>query len=118
MQLRPARCEWESQASPRWSGSGSCRVAAPSSDSTPAEAARLWWDITWIWGPPEDHLQTLLATVGASRFVLGTGQPLRLPENAGAKLDLLDLAAADRTAIERGNAQALAAPSPGGRDAG
>ncbi|HEX3274711.1 MAG TPA: hypothetical protein VHR43_07645 [Gemmatimonadales bacterium] len=86
--------------------------------STPAEARRLWWDITWIWGPPEDHLQTLLATVGASRFVLGTGQPLRLPENAGAKLDLLDLAAADRTAIESGNAQALAAASPGGRGAG
>ena len=42
---------------------------------------------------PEDHLQTLLGTVGAARFVLGTGQPLRIPENAGAKLDLLDLSA-------------------------
>jgi predicted TIM-barrel fold metal-dependent hydrolase len=75
--------------------------------STPDEAARIWWDICWIWGPPEDHLQTLLATVGAARFVLGTGQPLRLPENAGAKLDLLDLSPADRSAIERGNALAL-----------
>jgi predicted TIM-barrel fold metal-dependent hydrolase len=75
--------------------------------STPAEAARLWWDICWIWGPPEDHLQTLLGTIGAGRFVLGTGQPLRLPENAGAKLDLLDLAPADRDAIESGNAGAL-----------
>ena len=75
--------------------------------STPEEASRIWWDICWIWGPPEDHLQTLLATVGSSRFVLGTGQPLRLPENAGAKLDLLDLAPADRAAIESGNARAL-----------
>ena len=33
--------------------------------STPEEAARLWWDICWIWGPPEDHLQILLRTVGA-----------------------------------------------------
>jgi hypothetical protein len=39
--------------------------------------------------------------------VLGTGQPLRLPENAGAKLDLLDISAADRTAIESGNVRAL-----------
>ena len=75
--------------------------------STPAEASRIWWDICWIWGPPEDHLQTLVATVGPARFVLGTGQPLRLPENAGAKLDLLDVSAADRTAIEGGNALAL-----------
>src|SRR2546427_7246134 len=32
----------------------------------------LWWDISWIWGPPEDHLETLLATVGVDRFVFGT----------------------------------------------
>ena len=68
--------------------------------STPEEAARIWWDICWIWGPPEDHLETLLATVGAERFVFGTGQPLRIPENAVAKLDLLDLAVA--RGIERG----------------
>jgi hypothetical protein len=75
--------------------------------ATPSEAGRIWWDICWIWGPPEDHLQTLLGTVGPARFVLGTGQPLRLPENAGTKLDLLDLSAADRAAIESGNARAL-----------
>ena len=77
--------------------------------STPAEAARLWWDICWIWGTPEDHLQALLGTVGAARFVLGTGQPLRIPENAGAKLDLLECSAADRAAIEGGNADTLRA---------
>jgi predicted TIM-barrel fold metal-dependent hydrolase len=74
--------------------------------STPDEAARIWWDICWIWGPPEDHLETLLRTVGPARFVFGTGQPLRIPENAVAKLDLLDLAPADRAAIEAGNAAA------------
>ncbi len=79
--------------------------------STPDEAARTWWDISWIWGPPEDHLETLLRTVGAARFVFGTGQPLRIPENAVAKLDLLDLPAADRAAIESGNA----AEARGGR---
>jgi predicted TIM-barrel fold metal-dependent hydrolase len=77
--------------------------------STPAEASRIWWDICWIWGPPEDHLQTLLGTIGSARFVLGTGQPLRIPENANAKLDLLDLSAPDRDAIESGNARALSA---------
>ena len=72
--------------------------------STPEEARRLWWDISWIWGPPEDHFETLLQTVGAERFLFGTGQPLRIPENGVAKLDLLDLDVADREAIESGNA--------------
>jgi len=74
--------------------------------STPDEARRMWWDVSWIWGPPEDHLETLLGTVGAARFVFGTGQPLRIPENAVAKLDLLDLTPADRAAIEGDNAAA------------
>ena len=77
--------------------------------STPDEASRVWWDICWIWGPPEDHLQASLGTIGAARFVVGTGQPLRIPENAGAKLDLLDCSATDRAAIEGGNAGALRA---------
>ena len=71
--------------------------------STAAEQARVWWDIAWIWGPPEDHLAHLIATVGVERFVFGTGQPLRIPENAVAKLDLLDLSQRDRAAIESGN---------------
>jgi predicted TIM-barrel fold metal-dependent hydrolase len=74
--------------------------------STPDEACRIWWDISWIWGPPEDHLETLLQTVGPARFLFGTGQPLRIPESSVAKLDLLDLDAADRAAIESGNAAA------------
>ena len=71
--------------------------------STAEESSRIWWDICWIWGPPEDHLATLLHTIGVERFVFGTGQPLRIPENSLAKLDLLDLTAAQRTAIEGGN---------------
>lgn len=75
--------------------------------STPAESARVHWDISWVWGPPEDHLETLLTTIGAARFVFGTGRPLRLPDNALAKLDLLDLAAEDRARIESGNVLGL-----------
>src|SRR2546426_4065709 len=71
--------------------------------STPEEAARVWWDISWIWGPPEDHLETLLQTVGVQRFVFGTGQPLRLPEASVAKLDLLELTPEQRAAIEARN---------------
>ncbi len=74
--------------------------------STPEEAARVWWDISWIWGPPEDHLETLLGTIGVDRFVFGTGQPLRIPEAAVVKLDLLDLASEQRAAIESGNVRA------------
>ncbi|MGH7523569.1 MAG: amidohydrolase family protein [Gemmatimonadales bacterium] len=58
--------------------------------STPDEAGRILWDISWIWGPPEDHLELLLQTVGRDRFCFGSGVPLRLGENAIAKLDLLD----------------------------
>ncbi|MBA2626861.1 MAG: amidohydrolase family protein [Gemmatimonadales bacterium] len=76
--------------------------------STPEEAARIWWDICWVWGPPEDHLETLMGTIGAERFVFGTGQPLRLPENSLAKLDLLEPAVAIRNAIEHANVRRLA----------
>lgn len=75
--------------------------------STPAEAGRIWWDISWVWGPPEDHLATLLETIGPARFLLGSGQPMRLPETPIARLDLLELSAEDRSAIESGNALAL-----------
>jgi hypothetical protein len=77
--------------------------------STPAEAARIWWDVSWIWGPPEDHLKTLLETIGPARLLFGTGQPLRLPENAVAKIDLLDISAAARAAIESENAKHIVA---------
>jgi len=76
--------------------------------STPEEARRIWWDICWIWGPPEDHLAMLLDTIGPERFVFGTGQPLRLPENSIAKLDLLDMSPDKREAIESKNVQELA----------
>jgi uncharacterized protein len=84
--------------------------------STPEESGRIWWDICWIWGPPEDHLSTLLRTIGVERFVFGTGQPLRLPESSVAKLDLLDLTAEHRAAIESGNAAAITPSATRGRN--
>ena len=56
---------------------------------TPDEQKRVWWDISWIWGPPEDHLAHLLRTVGADRFVFGTQWPMRLTQTPIANLDLL-----------------------------
>jgi predicted TIM-barrel fold metal-dependent hydrolase len=50
--------------------------------STPDEASRIRYDISWIWGAPEDHLAHLDRTVGRERFVFGTQFPFRLPENA------------------------------------
>jgi predicted TIM-barrel fold metal-dependent hydrolase len=75
--------------------------------STPEESSRIWWDICWIWGPPEDHLEILLHTIGAERFLFGTGQPLRIPESSVSKLDLLNLSEAARAAIESENAERL-----------
>jgi hypothetical protein len=56
---------------------------------TPDEQSRVYWDISWIWGPPEDHLAKLIRSLGASRFVYGTQWPLRLAQNARSNLDLL-----------------------------
>jgi hypothetical protein len=56
---------------------------------TVAERARLWFDFSWVWGPPEDHLALLFRTIGAERFVYGTGWPLRLTQNPAANLALL-----------------------------
>jgi hypothetical protein len=57
---------------------------------TPAEATRLLWEVSWIWGPPEDHLALLLETVGDRRFTFGSGMPLRIGDGVIAKLDLLE----------------------------
>ena len=56
---------------------------------TPVERQRVWFDFSWVWGPPEDHFAHLLRTIGPSRFVFGTGWPLRLVQNSRANLDLL-----------------------------
>lgn len=56
---------------------------------TPDEQRRVVWDISWIWGPPEDHLAKLFRTIGAGRFVFGTHWPLRLTQNPTANLTLL-----------------------------
>jgi predicted TIM-barrel fold metal-dependent hydrolase len=56
---------------------------------TPEERARLWWDISWIWGPPDDHLAHLFRTIGPERFVYGTHWPMRLTQTPRANLDLL-----------------------------
>lgn len=56
---------------------------------TGAESDRLWWDISWVWGPPEDDLAHLFATIGSRRFVYGTGWPLRLAQAPRANLALL-----------------------------
>jgi hypothetical protein len=56
---------------------------------TPAEQGRVLWDISWIWGPPEDHLAKLFRTIGAARFVYGTHWPMRLTQTPRANLDLL-----------------------------
>jgi len=56
---------------------------------TPSEQRRVLWDISWIWGPPEDHLAKLFRAIGPDRFVFGTQWPLRLTQNPRANLDLL-----------------------------
>jgi hypothetical protein len=56
---------------------------------TPDEQRRVYWDISWIWGPPEDHLAKLFRSIGAGRFVYGSQWPLRLSQTPRASLELL-----------------------------
>ena len=56
---------------------------------TPSERSRVWWDISWIWGPPGDDLAHLLRTVGPDRFVYGSAWPLRLTQTPRANMALL-----------------------------
>lgn len=56
---------------------------------TPAERAHVWWDISWVWGPPEDDLAHLVRTCGTERFVYGSAWPLRLTQTPRANLALL-----------------------------
>lgn len=56
---------------------------------TVEEQQRVFWDISWIWGPPEDHLAKLFRTIGPSRFLFGTQWPMRLTQAPRAALDLL-----------------------------
>jgi hypothetical protein len=55
---------------------------------TPEERALVFWDISWLWGPPLDDLSHLLRTVGSDRFVYGTMWPLRLTQTTRANLAL------------------------------
>jgi len=91
------------------SGAGRGFIEEVHFGSTPAESERIWWDVAWIWGPPEDDLALLLDTLGPERFVFGTCQPLRLPEAVVAKLDMIDRPGRWREAVESGNATHLAA---------
>jgi predicted TIM-barrel fold metal-dependent hydrolase len=71
--------------------------------STPQEAERILWDVAWVWGPPEDHLALLIETMGIERFTFGSGMPLRIPDSALARVDLLGLAPERRRLILSGN---------------
>ena len=56
---------------------------------TPLEAARVWYDFGWLWGPPEEHFAHMVRTLGAERLAWGTFWPLRLTQQCRALVDLL-----------------------------
>jgi hypothetical protein len=56
---------------------------------TPDERTRVFFDFSWVWGPPSDELALLFRTMGRARFVYGTMWPLRLTQGARANLALL-----------------------------
>ncbi len=56
---------------------------------TPNEAARVWYDFGWLWGPPEEHFAHMVRTLGAERLAWGTFWPMRLTQQCRALVDLL-----------------------------
>jgi len=56
---------------------------------TAEEREHVFWDISWIWGPPEDDFAHLLSSIGSPRFVFGSGWPLRLSQTPRANIALL-----------------------------
>lgn len=56
---------------------------------TPSERELVFYDFSWVWGPPSDELAALFRAVGSDRFVYGTMWPLRLTQGARANLALL-----------------------------
>ncbi len=56
---------------------------------THEERMRIWWDISWVAGPPADDLAHLVRTVGPGRLLYGSGWPLRLTQTPRANLELL-----------------------------
>ena len=56
---------------------------------TPVEQSRVWYDFGWVWGPPDDHFEHLVRTIGGERFVVGTAWPLRLSQQSRTLVDLL-----------------------------
>jgi len=55
---------------------------------TPDEQSRCFWDWAWVWGPPEDHFEHLVRTIGGARFVFGGFWPMRLIQAPLATISL------------------------------
>jgi hypothetical protein len=71
------------------SGAGRDLIEETHWSLTPAEQGRCFWDWAWVWGPPEDHLEHLVRTVGGDRFVFGGYWPMRLIQAPLATFSLL-----------------------------
>lgn len=71
------------------SGAGRDLIEETHWSLTPAEQSRCFWDWAWVWGPPEDHLEHLIRTIGAERFTFGGYWPLRLIQAPLATFSLL-----------------------------
>ena len=79
-------------------------IEATRASLTHEERMRIWWDISWVAGPPADDLAHLVRTVGAGRLLYGSGWPLRLTQTPRANLellpnDLLGIALADASSL-------------------
>ena len=76
---------------------------------TPEEQSRVWYDFGWVWGPPDDHFELLVRTIGGERFVVGTAWPLRLTQQSRALVDLLNEATRHALTLGEGNDIAMRA---------
>ncbi len=56
----------------------------------------IYFDTTWIFGPPLNHLKKLIGQVGINRFLFGSHFCLRIPGGAKVNVDMLELKKSDQ----------------------
>jgi predicted TIM-barrel fold metal-dependent hydrolase len=58
---------------------------------TKDEAERVYFDNTFIWGPPTNELQRLVNSIGHKHFVFGSHMPFRIPQASLKRIESLEI---------------------------
>jgi len=63
----------------------------------------LFFDISHVYGPPHDHLDKLIKSFGAERFLFGTFMTFRIPQTSIKKMEMLEIPEEEKEKISSKN---------------